>query len=135
MNWTELGSYVPLADIRKFIKYASDNKISSTEPCDVGSYFSDMSKSRERVLGDIMEYDFFDIEKIEQLFDKTLTCSRLTNVDILLRITAAALLKNKPKETGIRESFSTDDGKKGEIEFKGSKSEPERTPPQFYYPM
>ena len=139
MNWTELRRYAPLTDIKKFVKYASENKLISSESCDSDSFFCDVSESRERVLGNIMEYDVFDIEKTEELFGKTLTSSRLSNIDVLLRITAAAMLKNKPKETGLRERNKIDELEKPGIEWKASeiemKNEIERTPPQFYYPM
>jgi len=144
MNWTELKRYASLTDINKFVKYASENKIfdagqTPSEPCDPDSFFRNISESREHVLNNIMEYDFFDIEQIEELFGKTLTSSQLSNIDILLRITATTMLKKKPEETRLRRCNNADEAENAGIKQKAVdnriKNEIERTPPQFYYPM
>ena len=136
MNWTELKHYAPLTDVRKFVKFASENKLQYSQSCESDSYFCIESESRERMLANIMEYDFFDIEKIEELFGKTLNISRISNVDVLLRITAAAMLRNKPKETGVRERIAGSEPSAPGIEWKTEKAdiknEIDRAPPQFY---
>ena len=139
MNWTELKQYAPLTDVKKFVKYASENRLLNSEICNPDSYFSVVSESREHVIDNIMEYDFFDMEKIEELFGTVLAGSGLTNVDVLLRITAASMLRNKPKETGLREYYKANEALVSETGRKAANVEmnnvTERTPPQFYYPM
>ena len=139
MNWTELKRYASLTDIKKFIKYASENMILPSESSDSDSFFCNIFESRERVLDNIMEYDFFDLDKIEQLFGKSLKNSKLSNIDVLLRITAAAMLKNKPREIGLRERNKVSEAVKPEFECNESeielKNDIGKKPPQFYYPM
>lgn len=103
MNWTELQKYAALTDQEKFFKYASENNVKLSGSGDSDSYFSDVADSRESVLDNIMEYDFFDIARIEELFGKMLHNSNLKNTDILLRITSVAMQKNKPREILLRE--------------------------------
>ena len=133
MNWIDLQhKYAIQSDQGKFLKYSSDNKPSLDEISDVESYFYDIEAERSNILDNIMEYDFFDIEAIEKHFGKLLKTSCLQNIDILLRITAVIMLKNKP-EVARAKCLETIEIKPAVLSAMPNIKN--NAPPEFYYPM
>ena len=142
VNWTDLQQkYADLTDCEMFVKYATDNSKEVFNAEEAESYFAKEEVLRAACLDDIMEYDFFGIGGIESVFVAFLRSSTLSNIDILLRLTAVSMLKHMPAEVSVKErargdevSMVMDQPPMQGITAAKSKSN-NTSLPEFYYPM
>ena len=141
MNWTDLQqTYMELNDHDKFLHYASDNKADVFLEEEADSYFTDENALKDKGFADIIEYDFFDIESIEKSLEALLYSSNLENIDILLRITAVAMLKQKPQEVSVRDRAKVFDEVSSAVQTSSQiqstvLEKKDTAPPELYYPI